>query len=88
MDLKEIEKQVEEIKARVMADSTILRFAILSQSTEQLLQMKANLTEINEALSVKLLYMSGASDVANETFDQRRSFWMDAIDGEISSRQS
>ena len=43
MDLKEIEKQVEEIKARVMADSTILRFAILSQSTEQLLQMKANL---------------------------------------------
>lgn len=86
MTFEELEKEVQELKARSAADTAFLRCAIFTLSTEQLRGAKLTMDKLSEDMSVKLLYMSSASDIANQTFGARTQFWLDALQAELSAR--
>lgn len=87
MTLEELEKQVQELRARATADTAFLRCAIFTLNTAQLRGTKWTLDRLGEDMSVKLLYMWSASDEANHAFEERKKFWLDALDAEISARE-
>ena len=88
MTFEELEKEIQEIKARAMADTAFLRCAIFTLSTAQLRGTKLTIDKLAEDLSVKLLYMGNASDTANHVFEDRKKFWLDALQAEIAARDS
>jgi hypothetical protein len=88
MTLQELEKQVQELQARSTANIAFLRCAIFTLSTPQLRGTKETLEKLAEDMSVKLLYMGGASDDANHAFEAQKKFWFDALASEISARET
>lgn len=86
MTLQELEIQVQELRARSAADLAFLRCAFFTLTTMQLKCTKATLENLAEDMSVKLLYMGAASDEANHAFQERKKFWLAALDNEISTR--
>lgn len=88
MTLEELEKEIQGVKARAMADTAFLRCAIFTLSTSQLRGTKHAIERLAEDLSVKLLYMENASDTANHMFEDRKAFWLDALKAEIAARDS
>jgi len=88
MNLEELEKEVQQIKARAAADTAFLRCAIFTLNTAQLRGAKLTMEKLAEDMTVKLLFMPGASDAANHAFDDRKQFWLDALQAEIAARDS
>ncbi len=88
MTFEELEQEVQELKARATADTAFLRCAIFTLSTAQLRGTKLTMDKLAEDMSVRLLYMPNASDTANHTFEDRKSFWLDALQAEIAARDS
>lgn len=86
MTLEELEKEVSEIKARSAADLAFIRCAMFTLSTAQLRVAELTMSKLSEDMTVRLLYMSSASDTANTAFDERRKFWLDALHAEITAR--
>lgn len=84
-ELKELRKELEEIKARATADTAFLRCFMFTLGTAQLRGALASLKDLSESMSIRFLYGT-ASDTAGETFEQRRRFWLDALEMEIAAR--
>jgi hypothetical protein len=83
---EELEQEVQELKARAAADTAFLRCAIFTMSTMQLGGAKQALDELAEDMTVKLLYMRSVSDKANQAFEERKRFWLDALREEVAAR--
>lgn len=88
MTLEELEKEVSEIKARSAADLAFIRCAMFTLSTAQLRGVELTMSKLSEDMTVRLLYMSSASDTANNAFDERRKFWLDALQAEVTARDA
>lgn len=88
MTFEELEKEVQELKARAAADSAFLRCAIFTLGTSQLRDTKLTMDRLAEDMSVKLLYMQSASDTANYAFEEKKKFWLDALQAEIEARDA
>lgn len=86
MTFEELEKEVQQLKARATADLAFLRCAIFTLSTAQLRGTKLSMDKLAEDLSVKLLYLPTASDSGNHAFEERKKFWLDALQAEIEAR--
>lgn len=88
MTIEQLEKEVQELKARAAADTAFLRCAIFTLSTAQMRGAQMALDRLSEDMAVSLLYMSSASDAANHAFEEQKKFWLDALQAEIAARDS
>lgn len=86
MTLEDLHKELQELKARAAADTAFLRCAIFTLGTPQLRGACLAMANLFEEMSVKLLYMQNASDQANHAFNERKKFWLDALEAEIAAR--
>ncbi len=88
MTFEELEIEVSEIKARATADLAFLRCALFTLSTAQLRGAELAMSKLAEDMTVKLLYMRNVSDTANHVFDERKKFWLNALNEEIAARDA
>lgn len=88
MTLEELEKEVTELKARATADLAFLRCAIFTLSAEQLRGTMQVMNKLAEELAVKLLYRQNVTDTANHAFEDRKKFWLDALQAEVAARDA
>lgn len=88
MTFEELENEVNEIKARAAADLAFLRCAMFTLSVAQLRGAEITMNNLAEDMTVKLLYMQSASDTANHAFEDRKKFWLDALQAEIAARDA
>lgn len=85
-ELEEIKRELQRIKARSAADQAFLRSAIFTLSAAQLRGAAQTMQKLTERMSVDLLFNESASDAANFEFDERKKFWLKALDAEIAAR--
>jgi hypothetical protein len=87
-ELEEIKCEVQKLKARSAADQAFLRSAIFTLSAAQLRGAALTMQKLTEQMSVGLLFNEGVSDTANFEFDERKKFWLNALDAEIAARSA
>jgi hypothetical protein len=88
MTFEELEKEVNEMKARATADLAFLRCAVFTLSTQQLRGTELTLGKLAEEMAVKLLYRESVSDPENHAFEERKQFWLDALRAEVAARDA
>lgn len=86
--MKEIEAlrlEVEKMRAREVADTAFLRSTVFTLSTPQLLAGAATMEKVAEDITVTLLYRNDPQAVT-QAYEERRKFWLDALQAELAAR--
>jgi hypothetical protein len=93
MKLEEIEKelfqlreQVDEMRARGLADQCLLEYGLFALPTANLRGMLIGMNKLGEELYVKLMNRP-SSEAGFQAFAAKREYWRSRLQAEIASRE-
>lgn len=84
-EIEELKLEVEKMRARGLADMAFLHSTVLTLSTPQLRGGAQTMSKVAEELTVKLLYRVDPEAVT-AAYEERKKYWLDALQAEIAAR--
>lgn len=84
-EIEELKLEIEKMRARSIADMAFLHCTVLTLSTPQLRGGAQTMAKVAEELTVKFLYRVD-SDAVTATYEERKKYWLDALQAEIAAR--
>lgn len=84
-EIEELKLEVEKMRARSLADMAFLHSTVLTLSTPQLRGGVQTLSKVAEELTVKLLYRVDPEAVS-AAYEERKKYWLNALQAEIGAR--
>ena len=86
-EVERLRQQVQELAGRMVADSALLRVALLSTSTPQLRGTQGTVERLGDDTTVKLMLRTGPPGMLKAFEDQRRQ-WLTVIAQELAAREA
>lgn len=84
-EIEKLKLEIEKMRARSVADMAFLHSTVLTLSTPQLRGGEQTLAKVAEELTVKLLYRVDP-DAVTAAYEERKRYWLNALQAEIAAR--
>lgn len=84
-EIDELKLEVEKMRARSMADTAFLHSTVFTLSTPQLRGGVQAMSKVTEEITANLLYRTDP-DAAAAAYEERKKYWLNALQAEIAAR--